>query len=134
MTMDDFINIILDLLHYVPYIKDEKVKIKQFLGCLPPNFRERIEFDMPRTFDTTLHKYRLFYVHVQLRKENMNISRDMYRTFSDNRKPVFNRPSYIKQNINFPANKNLKKHVENHVYQHQIPASLQQMGEPMFPQ
>ena len=38
MTMDAFINIFLDQLHYVPYIKDEKVKIKQFLGCLPPNF------------------------------------------------------------------------------------------------
>ena len=38
MTMDDFINIFLDLLHYVSYIRDEKVKIQQFLGCLPPNF------------------------------------------------------------------------------------------------
>ena len=28
MTMDAFINIFLDLLHYVPYIKDEKVKIQ----------------------------------------------------------------------------------------------------------
>ena len=44
MTLDAFINIFLDLLHYVPYIKDEKVKIQQFLGCLPPNFRERIEY------------------------------------------------------------------------------------------
>ena len=63
MTMDDFINIFLDLLHYVPYIKDEKVKIQQFLGCLPPKFWERIEFDMPKTFDTTLHKARIFYEH-----------------------------------------------------------------------
>ena len=56
MTMGDFINIFLDLLHYVPYIKDEKVKIQQFLGCLPPNFRKSITFDMPKTLDTTLHK------------------------------------------------------------------------------
>ena len=28
MTMNAFINIFLDLLHYVPYIKDEKVKIQ----------------------------------------------------------------------------------------------------------
>ena len=38
MTMDVFINRFLDLLHYVPYIKDEKVKIQQFLQCLPPKF------------------------------------------------------------------------------------------------
>ena len=63
MNMEDFINILLDQLHYVPYIKDEKVKIQHFLGCLPPNFRERIGFDMPKTFDTTLHKSRLCYEH-----------------------------------------------------------------------
>ena len=28
MTMDSFINIFLDLLHYVPYIKDKMVKIQ----------------------------------------------------------------------------------------------------------
>ena len=27
MTMDAFINIFLDLLHYVPYVKEEKVNI-----------------------------------------------------------------------------------------------------------
>ena len=58
MTMDAFINIFLDLLHYIPYLKDGKVKIHQFLGCLPPNFQERIEFDMPKNMDTTLHKPR----------------------------------------------------------------------------
>ena len=61
MTMDAFINRFLDLLHYVPYIKDEKVKTQQFLGCLPPNFQERIEFDMPKNFDTTLHKAKICY-------------------------------------------------------------------------
>ena len=61
--MDAFINIFLDLLHYVPYIKEEKVKIQQFLGGLPPNFRERIEFDMPKNLDTTLHKASIFYEH-----------------------------------------------------------------------
>ena len=63
MTVDAFINKFLDLLHYVPYIKDEKVKIEKFLGCFPPNFRERIEFDMPKTLDTTLHKAKLCYDH-----------------------------------------------------------------------
>ena len=74
MTMGDFINMFLDLLHYVPYIKDEKVKIQQFLGCIPPNFRERIEFDMPKNIDTTLHKARIFYEHGQLWKQNINKS------------------------------------------------------------
>ena len=72
MTMDSFINRFLDLLHYVPCIKDKNVKIQHFSGCLPPNFRERIEFDMPKTIDTTLHKAILCYEHGQLRQENIN--------------------------------------------------------------
>ena len=67
MTMDAFINIFLDLLHYVPYIKEEKVKIQQFLGCLPPSFRDRIEFDMPNMLDTMLHKASICYEHGWLR-------------------------------------------------------------------
>ena len=67
MTMNSFINRFLDLLHYVPYIKDKKVNIQQILGCIPPNFRKWIEFDMPKNLDTTLHKARLCYEHVQLR-------------------------------------------------------------------
>ena len=90
MTMDAFINRFLDMFHYVPYIKEEKVKIHQFLGCLPPNFRDRIEFDMPKTLDTTLHKARLCYEHGQLRQENMNRNLDKSKNLSDNRKPRSN--------------------------------------------
>ena len=72
LTMDSLINIFLDLLHYVPYIKDEKVEIQQFLGCLPPNFPQRIEFDMHKTLDTTLHKAKLGYEHGKLRHEIVN--------------------------------------------------------------
>ena len=61
--MDAFINIFLDLLHYVLYIKEEKVNIEQFLGCLPPSFWDKIEFDMPKNLDTALHKARLCYEH-----------------------------------------------------------------------
>ena len=109
MTMDAFINIFLDLLHYVPYIKDKKVKIQMFLGCLPPNFRESIEFYMPKTLDTTLHKIRLYYEHGQIKQKTMNQNRYGSKNFSDNHKPGFNPTSYRKQNNIFLANKNFNK-------------------------
>ena len=72
MTMDYFINRFLDLLHYVPYIKGKKVNLEYFLGCLPANFRERIELGVPKTFETTLQKARLCYEHGKLIQENVN--------------------------------------------------------------
>ena len=100
MTMDAFINIFLDLLHYVQYIKEEKVNIQQLQECLPPSFWDRIEFNMPKTLDTMLHKVRLCYEHEQLRQENLNPNREKSKKFFDNRKPGSNPQPYRKQKSN----------------------------------
>ena len=109
MSMDAFINRFLDLLHYVPYIKEENVKIQQFLGCVPPIFWDMIEFDMPNTLDTTLHKARICYEHGKLRQENLNQNRDKAKNFFDNRKPGSNPQPNIKQNNSFQANMNFNR-------------------------
>ena len=68
---------------------------------------------MPKTLDNTLHKSRIFYEHGQLRQENINKSRDMSRSSSDNCKPGFNPPPYRKQNNSFPTNRNFNKTCAN---------------------
>ena len=50
MTMDSLINKFLELLLYVPYIRDEKVKIQQFISCLSPYFRDNIDFYAPKPY------------------------------------------------------------------------------------
>ena len=42
MTMEDLINKFLDLLRFVPYIKEEKVKVQRFLSCLPEAYKDKI--------------------------------------------------------------------------------------------
>ena len=64
---------------------------------------------MPKTLDTTLHKDRLCYDHIQLREENMKRNKDKSRNFSHNYKLGFNPPLYRKQNKYFSANKNFSK-------------------------
>ena len=59
MTMEDLINKFLDLLRFVPYIKEEKVKVQRFLSCLPQAYKDIIEFDNPKTLDEVLRKARL---------------------------------------------------------------------------
>ena len=59
MSIEDLINKFLDLLQFVPYIKEEKVKVQRFLSCFPWYFKDKIEFDNPKTFDEALRKERL---------------------------------------------------------------------------
>ena len=56
MNMEELINKFLDLLRFVPYIKEEKVKVKRFLSSLPQDYKDRIEFDNPKTLDEVLRK------------------------------------------------------------------------------
>ena len=66
-----------------------------------------IEFYIPNTVDTTLHKYRLYYEHGQLRQENLNQYKS--KNFSDNCKPGSSPQPYRKQNNSFQVNKNFNK-------------------------
>ena len=107
--MDAFINTSLDLLHYVLYIKEEKVNIQQFLRCLPPIFWDKIEFDMPKTLDIALHKTWLYYEHGNLRQEKLNRNQDKSKNFSNSHKTGLNPQPNINQNNSFQANKNFNR-------------------------
>jgi hypothetical protein len=52
--MDDYANKFLELLRYVPYIKDEKVKIQHFLSGFPQSYKDTNEFDEAKTLDDTI--------------------------------------------------------------------------------
>ena len=56
LTMEEYANKFLELLRYVRYIKDEKVKIQCFLSGLPQSHKDRIEFDEPRTLKEAIRK------------------------------------------------------------------------------
>jgi hypothetical protein len=54
--MDTYAKTFLDLMRYVPYLKDEKVRIQCFLCGLPQSYQDRIEFDEPKTLEDTIRK------------------------------------------------------------------------------
>jgi hypothetical protein len=60
-TMDDYARKFLELLRYVPYIKDEKVKIQCSLSVLPQSYINKIEFDEPKNLDHTIIKAKYCY-------------------------------------------------------------------------
>jgi len=61
MTMDDLINKFMELLRFVPYIREDKVKIQWFLSCLPQSYRDRIEFDNSKSLSESFRKARMYY-------------------------------------------------------------------------
>ena len=60
-TMEEYENKFLELLRYVRYIKDDKVKIQRFLSGIPQAYKDRIEFDEPRTLEEAIRKPKYWY-------------------------------------------------------------------------
>lgn len=56
MPNDEYVTKFLGLLRYVPYLKDEKVKIHMFISGLPMVFRFKIEFLEPQTLKDVIKK------------------------------------------------------------------------------
>jgi len=56
MTMDEYERRSLELLRYVGFMKDEKVKVQRFLSGLPSFYSDKIRFDEPRTLDEAIRK------------------------------------------------------------------------------
>eukprot|EP00253_Pinus_taeda_P015609 PITA_15609 len=59
--MDEFITHFTSLLLYVPYIREEKAKVRRFVSNLTPYMQERIEFDNPKSMDEVIRKARICY-------------------------------------------------------------------------
>jgi len=54
MTMDEYEKRFFELLKYIDFIKDEKVKTQRFLSGLPSFYNEKILYDNPRTLEESI--------------------------------------------------------------------------------
>ena len=84
--MEEYANKFLELLRYVRYIRDDKVKIQCFLSGLPQSYKDIIEFDEPRTLEEAIRK-------------------DMYCYNQNKRKPSIHKEWKEKKNENFDQRK-----------------------------
>jgi hypothetical protein len=51
----------LELLKYVPFIKDEIVKIQRYLSGLTPSIGDKIQYDDPKTMEETIRRAKWLY-------------------------------------------------------------------------
>jgi hypothetical protein len=59
--MNAYPKIFLELLRYVPYLKEEKARIHCFLIGLAQSYQDRIEFDEPKTLEDIIRKAKCCY-------------------------------------------------------------------------
>jgi len=70
MTMKELCSKFLSLLRYVPYLIDEKPKVQRFLSCLPFTFKDRIEYDNPKTPEEAMIKANFCYEQSKHKRDN----------------------------------------------------------------
>jgi hypothetical protein len=61
MTIDEYEQIFLELLKYVPFMKDEAVNIQRYPSGLPPSMRDKIQYDDPKTMEETIRRVKCLY-------------------------------------------------------------------------
>ena len=106
MTMEDLINKFLDLLRFVPYIKEEKVKVRQFLSCLPQPYKNYIEFYNPKTLDEVLRKERICFEQYKQRN-------DISKVWNDKKEEKF---SQQKKGFRPPPFRNIPRNSQGNTY------------------
>jgi len=61
MTDEEYTSRFLELLRYVPYLKEEKVKIQRFISGFLVTFKDMIDFDEPRSLEEGIRKLKHYY-------------------------------------------------------------------------
>jgi hypothetical protein len=56
MTNYEYEGRFLELLKYVPFIKDDIFKIQRYLSGLPPSIGDKIQYDDPNTMEETIRR------------------------------------------------------------------------------
>jgi hypothetical protein len=61
MTMEDYEKKFLEILRYMDFIRNEKVKIKSLLSGFLSFYKDKIQFENPRTLEESVRKAKSFY-------------------------------------------------------------------------
>ena len=69
LAMEEFVTKVVNLQCCIPYLKDEKEKVYRFISCLHPAYKDKIEFDMPKTMDEAIRNAKLCYLLFKQRSE-----------------------------------------------------------------
>ena len=96
-TMDEYANKFLELLRYVWYIRDKKVKVQRFLSRFPQSYKDRIEFYEPSTLEEAIRKAKYCYEQSKGKPDYHKAWKDKKNEMFDQRKKCFKLSSFRNQ-------------------------------------
>jgi hypothetical protein len=82
-------------LKYVPFIKDEAIKIQRYLSGLPPSMSDKIQYDDPKTMEETIRKVKCLYQQQRERPIFRKVWNDQ-RKFKKEQRQKGNKPSFFR--------------------------------------
>jgi hypothetical protein len=97
MTMKEHEKWFFELLKYVDFIKDKKVKIQRFLSGLPSLYSDKIQYDNPKTLEETIRRARNLYEQIKGRSVFQKTWNDKMKGKNDQRKK-FCMPPFFRNN------------------------------------
>ena len=92
--MKEYANKFLELLRYVKYIQDERVKNKIFLSGFPRSYKDRIKFYEPRTLEEPIRKVKYCYEQIKGKPDYHKTWKDKKNEKFDQRKKGFKPSSF----------------------------------------
>jgi hypothetical protein len=98
MTIDEYERSFLELLKYVPFIKDEAVKIQRYLSGLPPSMGDKIQYDDPKTMEETIRREKCLYEQQGERPILWKAWNDQ-RKFKKEQRQKGNKPSFFRNSL-----------------------------------
>jgi hypothetical protein len=95
MTIDEYERRFLELLKYVPFIKEETVKIQRYLSGFPPSIGDKIQYDDPKTMEETIRREKCLYEQ-QREKPTFQKAWDDQKKFKKEQRQKGNKPPFFR--------------------------------------
>jgi len=70
MIDDEYNSRFLELLRYAPYLKDEMANFQRFISVFLVAYRDRIDFDEPRTLEEAIQKLKHCYQQLKRKAQS----------------------------------------------------------------
>jgi hypothetical protein len=96
MTIDEYERRFLELMKYVPFIKDETIKIQRYLSGLPSSISFKIQYDDHKSMEETTRREKCLYEH---KRENPTFQKawEDKKKFKKEQRKKGNKPPFFRK-------------------------------------